>query len=252
MTSPTGFSSPRTGDTYKFDITRLGHLLIVRPEEFMPNFDTVHGPQDAMRIDVVDLNEQDHTGDWGVVYSGALWFGRLLVPGLKRQIGELVLGRVAQGIAKGSQDPPWVLADANGEAGAVAFAHAWLQRHPEFKNGAAPTVAPTPAPPPAQQQYQPPPTQQQYQPAQPYQPPYNPAASGPPMGTYGPPQTYPTVTQPPPVVTSFQSGPAPVAPPVPQSAPAGTQYDMSAYNSLSAEQKAALAALGAVPVEGQR
>lgn len=141
------FSSPSTGDMVKFE-NLVGHLLIVRPIEFVEEIQTSNGPREAIRADVVDLTANDDQGNWGVVYRGSLLFGRVIVPGLRRQIGELVLGRVGQGLAKSGQKPAWQLVDAVGDAQAVAAGQEWLRRHPQFEQGGPVVSSPAaPAPP---------------------------------------------------------------------------------------------------------
>lgn len=138
-------SSPRAGDIIKpSDV--VGHLLIVRPIEFLPDFPTSNGNRDAVRVDVADLNANTDSGDWGITYRDALWFGRVLVSGLRRQMGEMVLGWMAQGIGKPGQNPPFQLTDAMGNTEAVRAAQQWLNAHPEFENTAQ-TVAPQSGPP---------------------------------------------------------------------------------------------------------
>lgn len=173
------FSSPSAGDICK-PLDVVGHLLLVRPVEFLPDFQTSLGVRDAIRIDIADLSANDQSGQWGAVYRDALWFGRVLVAGLRRQIGDLVLARMATGVAKPGQNPPFNLVDMVPDAQAVAAGQQWIAQHPEFLNGhaisspaqtpvPAPVVAAAPAP------YPPTPQQQQYTPG--------------PVPAYGPAQT---------------------------------------------------------------
>lgn len=229
-------SSPRQGDIVKpSDV--VGHLLIVRPVEFLPEFLTSNGARDTVRVDVADLNANTDDGQWGVVFRDALWFGRVLVAGLRRQMGELVLGWMTQGIGKPGQNPPFLLTDAMGNADAVRVAQQWLNQHPEFEATTS-TVAPSSAPPAQQAQAPLPlpggaPQQQAPVPAQ-----YPPTAAPAPQGVPAPPAP-PAAPQP--------AGSATL--PIPGGAqPAVVNAQMpnaqSALANLSAEQKAALAALG--------
>ena len=128
-------TSPRagTGDQLK-PKEILGHLLIVRPLEFLPEFETQFGPTDAIRVDVVDLTETDAHGNKGVVYKSVMWFNRVLVNNLRQQIGETVLGKMGQGAGKPGQSPPMQLNDAMGDPKAVAQAEQFLNKHPEFES----------------------------------------------------------------------------------------------------------------------
>lgn len=137
-------SSPRQGDIIKAaDV--VGHLLIVKPVEFLPDFETSNGLRDAIRVDVCDLNATNPAGGYGVVYRDALWFGRVLVSGLRRQMGELVCGWMAQGVGKPGQNPPFQLTDAVTSPEAVTIIQAWLNAHPEFESPTA-TTAPIAGP----------------------------------------------------------------------------------------------------------
>jgi hypothetical protein len=118
----------------------IGHLLIVRPLEFVPDVPTTLGPKDAVRCDVSDLNANNPDGSFGVVYRDVLWFGRVLIGGLRRQIGDLVLAWMAQGISKPGQNPPFMLTDAMGDTNARTAAQTWLNTHPEFDATTAPAA----------------------------------------------------------------------------------------------------------------
>lgn len=216
------FSSPSQGDICK-PADLVGHLLIVRPVEFQAEFQTANGPSDMIRLDVADLSVNDERGQWGVVYRDAMWFSRGLVPGLRRQIGELVLARMAQGLAKPGQNAAWILNDAVGDAQAVTAGQQWLTMHPEFSEGRGQATTAAPAPP--------------VQPSPPPPIPFPPTAPvslpfGPPAATPAPPTQGVTV---PPLATATSGAPG-VAVTVP---PGGNPFDQ-----LSAEQRQALAALG--------
>lgn len=203
-------SSPRNADMLKpADI--VGHLLIVRPLEFVPDVQTTLGPKDAVRCDVSDLNQNNPDGSYGVIFRDVLWFGRQLIPGLRRQIGECALGWMSQGISKPGQNPPYMLTDAMGDLPARTAAQSWLNLHPEFD--AATTTTTAPAAPPA--------------PATPPQAPLPVPGAAP---------------------APAQAVPAPVpaqavsAPPAPVPAPAGNSG--SVLDNLDPSQRAALEALG--------
>lgn len=104
-----------------------GHLLIVSPIEFKANIQTVNGPADAIEVNVVDLDTNEE-------HISLLWFNVALKNALKPLIGQKVLGRIGQGVAKPGKNPPWLLNDATGDADAVAKANAYIA-------GALPKVA---------------------------------------------------------------------------------------------------------------
>lgn len=131
----------------------VGHLLLVRPTEFRKDVQTKEfGLADAIQVDVCDFNATDDKKQplpGPTIYKDVLWFNKFLL-GLKGQIGELVLGWMVLGSAKGSQDPPLMLEDATGDAAAVAFAQSWLSANPGFEGKPAMEAPATAAPQQAQ------------------------------------------------------------------------------------------------------
>lgn len=117
----------------------LGHLLILQPVAYESQVPTVHGPADAVGLDLVDLDAEGAP----VIHRDQRWFNKVIVGSLRTRVGGLVLARIGEGIAKRpGQDPPFVLLDASGDATAVARAQAWMSANPTF------TVGPsTPRPP---------------------------------------------------------------------------------------------------------
>ena len=96
-----------------------GHLLIVTPIEYKTGINTVNGIAEAIEVSIVDLdtNEEHHS---------VLWFNVALRNALKPLIGNKVLGRIGQGVAKPGKNAPWILLDATGDATAVAKANAYI------------------------------------------------------------------------------------------------------------------------------
>jgi hypothetical protein len=113
-----------------------GHLLIVSPIEFKANIQTVNGPADAIEVNVIDLDTNEE-------HISLLWFNVALKNALKPLIGQKVLGRIGQGIAKPGKNPPWLLNDATGDADAVAKANAYIAG--ALPKVAAPATATAPA-----------------------------------------------------------------------------------------------------------
>ncbi|GIG63668.1 hypothetical protein Lfu02_80400 [Longispora fulva] len=126
----------------------LGHLLIVRPVEYVEQITTAFGDKDAVRVSVVDLDATDpDTGQPGHRFDDVLWFGGRLVGSLKRQLGDTILGRMAQGTLKpgATGKPPYELSDATSDPSAVARAEAWIAANPRFTAPASTSPAPAPA-----------------------------------------------------------------------------------------------------------
>lgn len=113
-----------------------GHLLIVTPVEYRTGINTVNGIAEAIEVSIVDLdtNEEHHS---------VLWFNIALRNALKPLIGNKVLGRIGQGVAKPGKNAPWILLDATGDATAVAKANAYITGG--IKAPAPVGQAPTPA-----------------------------------------------------------------------------------------------------------
>lgn len=106
------------------------HLLIVSPVEYKTGIPTVHGEAEAIEVNVIDL-------DTNKEHASLLWFNVGLRNSLKTKIGQKVLARIGQGVAKPGKSAPWILVDATSDAAALAKANAYL--------GAA-TAAPAPTP----------------------------------------------------------------------------------------------------------
>lgn len=104
-----------------------GHVLLVVPVEFhehIPNVNTKVGEKSpAIRVNVADLSAPGGPA----TYRGALWFNALLHGGLRRQLGETILGQMSKGQANPGKNPPWQLTDMLGNADWVAFAENWLK-----------------------------------------------------------------------------------------------------------------------------
>lgn len=86
----------------------LGHLLLITPLSVEEKVNTSLGEKDAIRADIVDL-------DNGEDYTDILVFPRVLQGQLRSRIGGKVLGRLGQGVAKPGQSAPWTLGDFSAE-----------------------------------------------------------------------------------------------------------------------------------------
>lgn len=110
-------ASPSAGIDLK---EHIGALLLIDVQSLEVGIKTVHGDNDAISCDVHVL---DGPGE-GTSYDGTLIFPKVLVGQLKRSIGEKVLGRLGQGVAKPGQSAPWILNEASVED--IAKAEAWV------------------------------------------------------------------------------------------------------------------------------
>lgn len=102
-----------------------GHLLVVRPRTFHPSVTTRYGEGVAIDVDVLDV-------DTGEAFYGCRWFSKVLAATMRDHIGELLLGAMGRGIARGGQSAPWVLTDQTGNAIAVSRAAKAMEALPDF------------------------------------------------------------------------------------------------------------------------
>lgn len=90
----------------KFDPEGLnGCLLVIWPSALEEDVPTTFGASDAIRATVLIVDGPQA----GEVIEDALIFPKVLVSNLRSKVGRQVLGRLSQGIAKPSQDPPWII-----------------------------------------------------------------------------------------------------------------------------------------------
>lgn len=118
-----------------------GHLVIVEVESYETGIVTANGERDAIRATVHDVDGQQTDED-------VLIFPKVLVSNLRPRVGQKVLGRIGQGVAKPGQNAPWILNDASGDEAAAAKAVAYLKAREagQFTAPAAQAAAaPTPA-----------------------------------------------------------------------------------------------------------
>jgi len=103
------FDASGGGSSEKVKIADLnGHTVVIVPNEYIANIETVHGSSDAVNATIHDI-------DGGKTYESQLIFNRVLVNGLKEKVGKRVLGVVGKGNAKAGKSAPWVLLVANEE-----------------------------------------------------------------------------------------------------------------------------------------
>lgn len=112
------FAAPAEVTGFDFDAAK-GHLLVIEVKDFEPKVKTNYGENDAIRANIHDVSAKESTED-------SLIFPRVLVGSLKNRIGQKVLAKLGQGVAKPGQSAPWVLEDATGNVKAVEAAKAYL------------------------------------------------------------------------------------------------------------------------------
>ncbi len=116
------FTAPEEGGTGWSPKESENHLVIIEPDGLETGIVTSFGEKDAIRGTVHDV-------DAGETHEDVLIFPRVLIGSLKQRLGERVLARLTTGTAKPGQAAPWVLADASGDAAAVAKATAYLNSY---------------------------------------------------------------------------------------------------------------------------
>lgn len=104
------------------------HTIIVIPTEYREHVPTIHTKSgEQSPCIVVNVAHLSAEGGQPVVYRGVMWFNALLHGGLKRQIGQTILGRMVKGQAQTGKNPPWQLLDIlSTEPAWVQFAEQWL------------------------------------------------------------------------------------------------------------------------------
>ena len=112
------------------------HLIIITPLEYRTNITTSMGDSDAIAVDIADLDTNEQ-------HDNSLLFNPALRNALKPLIGQKVLAKIVQGVAKPGKTAPWILQDMTTDAAAVARATAFLA------SGFAAPAAPAPAAPAA-------------------------------------------------------------------------------------------------------
>ena len=133
------FAAPDNSGGFFQPAEMNGHLLVIEVHSVETEVPTVHGPSDAVKATVHDIDAQTTEED-------ALIFPKVLVSSLRKQVGHKVLGILGQGIAKPGQSAPWVLNDASGDAAAAARATAYLAAYAAGQFSAPEVATPAPAP----------------------------------------------------------------------------------------------------------
>lgn len=104
MSNP--FSNPAAASGIQWE-DHLGRLLLIEPKEFERDIKTQYGDKDAVRSDITVIDAPEAPAE----YPDALIFPGVLISQTRPLIGERVLGRLGQGVAKPGQKPPWRIDD---------------------------------------------------------------------------------------------------------------------------------------------
>lgn len=86
-----------------------GRLLLVEPKGVENGIATSYGEKNAVRADVTVIDGPNG----GEEYLDALIFPGVLISQTRSLVGQKVLGRLGQGVAKPGQKPPWLLEEAS-------------------------------------------------------------------------------------------------------------------------------------------
>ena len=101
--SPFATPAPATGGVDLKEL--LGALLIIEPLSVEEGIQTSYGPTSAVRADIHVVDGAQA----GEKHEDALVFPKILQSQLKSRLGQKVLGRLGQGVAKPGQSAPWVI-----------------------------------------------------------------------------------------------------------------------------------------------
>ena len=115
----------------------LGHLVVVEVHSYETGIITANGERDAVRVTFHDVDQQQTSED-------VLLFPKVLVSSLKPRVGQKVLGRIGQGVAKPGQNPPWTIEDASADPAAAKKATDYLAAYAagQFAAPEQPAAAP--------------------------------------------------------------------------------------------------------------
>lgn len=107
------------GDNWKI-ADALGELLLITPTGLEEDIETVHGSADAIKADVVVINEKKPSKS--EEHSGVLIFQAFLKSSLKPSIGKgRVVARLGKGEAQKGKSAPYILEAADAEDKSLAM-----------------------------------------------------------------------------------------------------------------------------------
>lgn len=105
---PHSVSSPAPGGSGFKVSEHVGDLIVFVGCSLEADIETEYGVSNAARIEILVPLDGDSAGE---VYHDSLIFNKVLVPSLTNAQSPIVVGRLAQGEAKGSQSAPYILTD---------------------------------------------------------------------------------------------------------------------------------------------
>jgi hypothetical protein len=108
------FSKPAAASGIQWE-DHIGRLLLIEPIALETGINTNFGEKDAVRADITVVDAPDGPQE----HTDALIFPSVLISQTRSLIGEKVLGRLAQGVAKPGQKPPWRIEDATDDDVAI-------------------------------------------------------------------------------------------------------------------------------------
>lgn len=120
MTSMEEFAVPGEAVGFSFE-EHNGDLLLISPHGVEEGIVTSFGEKEAVRATIRVIDGDDA----GTIYDDSLVFPKVLIGQLRSKLGEKVLGRLMQGLAKPGQKPPWKLTEAT--SGDIAIARSALR-----------------------------------------------------------------------------------------------------------------------------
>lgn len=112
------FAAPATANGIKWADVK-GSLLLVEVRGLETDIDTTFGKSDAVRADITVLDGPGR----GDSYPDCLVFPKGLQSQLRPRVGQKVLGRLGQGIAKSGQSAPWLLSEATDAEKQIGIAY---------------------------------------------------------------------------------------------------------------------------------
>lgn len=110
MSTSEQFASPSSSAGIEW-ATLNGCLLIIEVKEVVHDINTSMGMRNATRATVTIVDGPTA----GTAFEDTLIFPKVLHSQTASKIGKTVLGRLSQGVAKPSQNPPWILTEATAD-----------------------------------------------------------------------------------------------------------------------------------------
>lgn len=113
----------------------VNHLLIIWVVGYLPNgkAPTINNPdQDAVVVDIVDLDQKDEDGNAGLLATGNRFFQSRVIRDLKNRAGRAPVLAYLTRVPGTRGQPPYELVMAHTDPECRARADEWRSRHPDF------------------------------------------------------------------------------------------------------------------------